>query len=172
MKFSKTALSTLSAAVVGFLALGIASTPAVAATQTATIAVTANVVVACTINANPLAFGTYNGAALAVQTTVTVNCTKGGGYTVGLNQGTTTGGLDTARKMTGLTGTAVGTTLNYNLYSNATLTTNWGNTLATGWILGTGTGAVQTLTVYGQMAAGQALTVGTYGDTVTATITY
>jgi spore coat protein U-like protein len=74
--------------------------------------------------------------------------------------------------LAGLTGAAVGTTLNYNLYSNATWTANWGNTLANGWAVGTGTGAVQTLIVYGQIAAGQALTVGTYGDTITATVTY
>jgi spore coat protein U-like protein len=172
MKFSKISLSTLFVAALGFLALGPASTPAGAGTATATIAVTANVQSACSITANPLAFGTYSGAVLAVSTSVAVTCTNGGPYTVGLNGGTTTGGTDLARKMAGLTGAAVGTTLNYNLFSDAGWITIWGNTAADHWVSGTGTGTAQTLNVYGQMAAGQALTVGTYGETVTATVTY
>ena len=46
-------------------------------------------------------------------------------------------------------------TLGYGLYSDATWTTNWGNTAATNWVSGTGTGAAQALTVYGQIPAGQ-----------------
>jgi spore coat protein U-like protein len=36
----------------------------------------------------------------------------------------------------------------------------------------TGTGAQQTLQVYGKMLSGQTLTPDTYSDTVTVTVTY
>jgi spore coat protein U-like protein len=89
-----------------------------------------------------------------------------------LNGGTTSGGTDLARKMAGLTGPAVGSTLAYNLFSDSGWTVIWGNTAANHWVTGTGTGSSLTIPVYGQIAAGLPLTVGTYGDSVTATITY
>jgi spore coat protein U-like protein len=39
-------------------------------------------------------------------------------------------------------------------------------------VSGTGNGNAQTLTVYGQLPAGQYVTPGAYADTITATITY
>lgn len=50
-------------------------------------------------------------------------------------------------------------------------TINWGNTAGT-MVGGTGNGSAQTLTVYGEVPAGQAVTPGAYVDTITATITY
>jgi spore coat protein U-like protein len=160
--------SVVPAVVLGLLTLGLTSTSASAATQTATILVTANVVDSCTISASALSFGAYSGTALPAQATLTVTCTDLGTYTVGLNGGTTTGGTDQARKLAG----PGGNTLNYNLYTTSALTTIWGNTSANHWQSGTGTGSAQTLTVYGNITAGQTLHVGSYTDSVTATITY
>jgi spore coat protein U-like protein len=39
-------------------------------------------------------------------------------------------------------------------------------------VTGTGNGAIQALTVYGQTPAGQYVSPGSYTDTITATITY
>jgi spore coat protein U-like protein len=40
-------------------------------------------------------------------------------------------------------------------------------------VAGTGTGVVHSLTVYGQIPAGQSVTTtGSYTDTITATVTY
>jgi spore coat protein U-like protein len=170
MKFSKTALSTLSVAVVGFMALGIASTPAVAATQTATFAVTATVQGTCTISATALAFGIYTGTALPATSTVTVNCTGGTIYNVGLNPGTATGATVTTRKMKGQYTPA--NTLGYSLYSDSGRTTNWGQTIGTDTVAGIGNGANQPLTVYGQIPTGTAPAADSYSDTITATVTY
>jgi spore coat protein U-like protein len=61
--------------------------------------------------------------------------------------------------------------LNYNLYSNSGMTTNWGNSSGS-WVTGSSNGANQPLTVYGQIPAGQSPPSGAYADTITATITY
>ncbi len=122
---------------------------------------------ACTISANPLSFGNYAGALLNATTTLSVTCTNTAPYTVGLNAGTSTGATVTNRMMTG----PGGALLDYALYSNSSRSINWGNS-AGSWVTGTGTGAVQTLTVYGQIPANQTRISGTYTDTITATITY
>ena len=57
------------------------------------------------------------------------------------------------------------------MYSDAGRTTTWGDTAGTGKA-DTGTGTTSTLTVYGQVAAGQNVPVGSYADTVVATVTY
>jgi spore coat protein U-like protein len=98
---------------------------------------------------------------------VTVTCTSGTTYTVGLGPGLATGATVTTRQMQN--GTNL---LNYGLFSNGTWTTNWGNTLATNWVSGSGTGVAQPLTVYGQIPAGQYVTPGSYTDTIAVTVTY
>jgi len=170
MKWSNATRSALSAGILGFLSLGIASTSAIAQTNPATITfgVSAMVLKDCVVSATAMAFGNYTGAINSVQSTVTVTCTNTTTYTVGLNAGTTSGGsAANPRLMAGPSGA----TLAYGLYQNATWTTNWGN--ATGsWVSGTGNGAAQPLTVYGQIAAGLHVTPGSYTDTITATVTY
>ena len=98
---------------------------------------------------------------------MTVSCTSTTTYDVGLSAGLATGASVTTRKMQN--GAAL---LAYALYSNSTHTTNWGNTAATNWVAGTGSGVAQPLTVYGQIAAGQYPTPGSYSDMITATVTY
>jgi spore coat protein U-like protein len=136
-------------------------------TATTSFTVTAIVTNSCTIAAGALNFGTYTGAVLTNSTMITAKCTLNGPYYVGLDAGTATGATVTTRKMTSGTHT-----LNYSLYSNSARTTNWGNTVGSDTVSGTGTGANQSLTVYGQVPAGQTLFPGSYTDTITATITY
>jgi spore coat protein U-like protein len=121
----------------------------------------------CGISASNLNFGNYTGAVNNAQTTISVGCSNGTTYTVGLNQGTHGGSVTNPRLMAN-TG---GATLAYGLYQNGTHTTNWGNSTGS-WVGGTGTGATQYLTVYGQIAAGLHPALGSYTDTITATITY
>jgi spore coat protein U-like protein len=137
-------------------------------TATATFQVTAVIQATCTIAANPLAFGNYSGVALNATTTIFVNCTKSAPYNVGLNAGTSTGSTVTNRHMTG----PASTLLNYTLFSNSGRTTNWGNTVGTDTVAGTGNGVAQSLTIYGQIPAGQLVRPGSYTDTITATLTY
>ncbi len=136
-------------------------------TATTSFTITATIVANCTISAGALSFGTYTGAVSNSTSTIVVSCTKNAPYYVGLNAGTATGATVTTRKMTSGTHT-----LNYGLYSNSGHTTNWGNTVGTDTVSGSGTGANQSLTVYGQIPAGQTLIPGNYSDTITATITY
>jgi spore coat protein U-like protein len=60
----------------------------------------------------------------------------------------------------------------YALFSDNGRTKNWGQTIGTDTVTGTGNGAQQTLTVYGQIPAGTIPAPANYSDTVTATITY
>lgn len=147
--------------------MGLSSVAAMAATATSTFQVTANVQATCQISATNLNFGNYSGVELTNTSTITVNCTQNQGYNIGLNGGSNSLPV-TGRKMTG----PGGTVLNYALYRDNNHTTNWGNTVGTDTAQGNGSGANQTLTVYGKLAANQLVTPGAYSDTITATITY
>jgi spore coat protein U-like protein len=100
--------------------------------------------------------------------TITVQCTNGTNYNVGLNEGAGTGATIPVRKMTGVGGA----TINYSLYTDSNRSIVWGNTPNTNTVSGTGTGAAQPYTVYGRVAAQATPAAGTYTDTVTVTLTY
>jgi spore coat protein U-like protein len=134
---------------------------------TAQFSVTATIVKDCTVSATTLAFGNYTGAVKTATSTVSVTCTNGTTYTVGLSAGGASGATVTTRQMQN--GTAL---LNYGLFSNSTHTTNWGNTSATNWQSGTGTGSVKAFTVYGQIPAAQYVKPGSYSDLITVYVTY
>jgi spore coat protein U-like protein len=138
---------------------------ALAATTVTTFAINMTIQATCVVSALPLNFATYTGTLLTGTTTVTVTCTNTTPYTVGLNAGTATSATVTTRKMTYLTNT-----LGYVLTSDSAHTVNWGVTIGTDTVAGTGNGSAQPLTVYGQIAAGQYTAPGAY--TVTATVTY
>ena len=75
----------------------LAAGPALSNTATNTFQVTATVMKNCLVNATTLAFGNYtpgSGSAAVGQATVNVLCSKSTGFTVGLNGGTTTGGVN------------------------------------------------------------------------------
>ena len=123
---------------------------------------------ACALTASSLNFANYTGALLNATSTISVTCTNGTTYNVGLNAGTATGATVTKRSMTGPASALLG----YKLFSNSSHTINWGNTVGTDTVAGRGTGTGQFLTVYGQIPAGESASLGTYTDTITATITY
>jgi spore coat protein U-like protein len=169
MKFSNPLKTALLSAFLGFVLLGLTSTSAVAQANpaTTTFGVSATVVKDCVVSATALGFGNYTGAVNSAQSTITVTCTSSTTYTVGLGTGLATGATVSTRKLQN-----GANLLNYGLYSNATWTTNWGNTLATNWVTGTGNGAAQNITVYGQIPAAQYVTPGSYADTISVTVTY
>jgi spore coat protein U-like protein len=136
-------------------------------TATATFSISATVVPSCSITATALNFGAYTGAVLNATSTLTVQCASGAAYNVGFDQGQATGATVTTRKMTNAT-----KTLNYGLYSDSGRTKNWGNTVGTDTLAGTGSGSTQSITVYGQVPANQKPAPGAYADTITATVTY
>ena len=144
--------------------------PLRAATDSDTFQVTASVLAACSITANDLNFGNYNpvsGTPLNAATTLEITCTNGAAYEVGLSAGLGAGASVATRFMTN-----GGNQLAYSLYSDAARTSGWGETSGVNTVSGTGSGALQALTVYGQIPGGQSVPAGLYTDTVTATITY
>jgi spore coat protein U-like protein len=144
---------------------------AIAATTTDTFNVTATVLGACTVSATDLGFGNYtptSGTDLDATSTVTVTCTNGTGYSVGLNEGTH-GSTVTTRQMLD---TVSSDTLNYALFRNLARTDNWGNTPLTDTVDDTGDGTAQDITVYGRVDANQYVSAGSYADVITVTVTY
>jgi spore coat protein U-like protein len=130
------------------------------------MAASATVQTVCSLNTTPLSFPAVAVTGVTdVTSTVNVTCTSGGTYNVGLDSGLNP--VTTQRNLK-----SGSSTLAYGLFSDATHATAWGNTVGTNTIAGTGNGAAQTLTVYGEIAAGQTLTTGNYTDTVTVTVTY
>ncbi len=158
---------------------GMSSTQA--GTNTANLSVTASVAANCTIATTAVAFGAYDpvgtnlGAALnaPVPGKVSVNCTVGSSATVTLGQGGNVGAastdIDPNRRMTDGAGTPH--FLSYTLFSDAGLTTEWGNTVGTG-VAHVGTGTSTDLPVYGTIPAAQNVPVGSYSDSVLATVTF
>ena len=134
---------------------------------TPTFAVQANVVPNCRVTAQNINFGNHG----ILDTNVDANgglgvtCTPGTAYNIGLNNGLTGTG-PTARRMT-LGGQAV----TYGLYKDAARSQPWGNSGGER-IPGTGSGATQSLPVYGRVQPQQTPAPGTYTDTVVVTVTY
>lgn len=153
------------------VAAGIVATPAaLAATVTNTMPVTITIQNACNVSSvapTTLNFGTQGPLASAVNqtSTITVTCTSGAPYNIGLDGGGS--GNINARVMKNGTNT-----VGYQLYSNAGMTTVWGNTVGTNTVTGTGTGSAQAFTVYGQVPAQTTPPAGAYTDTVNVTVTY
>lgn len=147
---------------------GAVSTPVLATTATTTYNVTSTVQATCLISGNSLGFGTYAGSVVSATTTLSVQCTNGTTYNVGLNPGTASGATVSTRAMGG----PGGATLNYALYQDSGHSTNWGQTVGTDTEAGTANGSAQTITVYGVVSASQFVTPGSFSDTITATVTY
>ena len=141
-----------------------------AQTATTTFRVTAKVQAVCEITATDLTFGTYTsqGATpLQATTLLRATCTPGSTYNVGLNEGTSPGATVNARKM--VSGAQA---LNYQLYSDTSRTTIWGNTTGTDTVTGVGTGLAVDHTVFGAVPAAQVVPAGDYSDTITVRVYY
>ena len=144
-----------------------------AATATANLSVTASVAATCTISTTDVAFGAYDPVVTNLVAPkdgtgkVTVACTKGSIPAVGLGLGLNP--LVSARRMLG----ASGDFLTYELYQPADFTTVWGNSGAARYTPALAPGrAGQAYTVNGRIVGGQDVAVGTYADTVVATVNF
>jgi spore coat protein U-like protein len=134
---------------------------------TGTVSVTGPVSPICSVTAGTLGFGAYSGTAALAAAAVTVNCSSGGTYQVSLGAGANLSGG--TRRMAG----PASSFLAYQLFRDSGRTLAWGDGTALGArVSGTGSGAAQTLTVYGRIPAGQSATVGSYTDSVVVTVEY
>jgi spore coat protein U-like protein len=149
-----------------FVALALLAPPAFADTDTDSFDVTATVLATCDVTAQDLAFGNYNPIAAAnldASTTLSVTCTNGTPYTIGLSLGDGTGASVATRYMKN-----GANQLSYTLYRDSLRTLLWGqssNTLA-----GTGTGSAASVTVYGRVPMQQAAPAGGYSDIIVVTV--
>ena len=166
MHISKAALAFGAAAAIQGLSISIAQ----AATATGQFNVTLTLQAECRLTSTSnVAFGTSGAITTPLTATgsVVVQCTNTTPFNVGLNAGTGSGATVTNRLMS-----SGGSTIGYALYRDAGRTQNWGNTVGTDTQSGTGTGAAQTLTVYGSVPVPATLPApGTYTDTVQVTVT-
>jgi spore coat protein U-like protein len=141
-----------------------------AATEQTTFTVSATVVAACAVSASNLSFGNYNptlGSANDNQTSLLVTCTNGAGYNVGLDAGAGSGATPAARKMMNSTNALL-----YTLYRDSNRTLVWGDSVGSNTLASTGTGAQQTVNIYGRIGAAQTAPAGSYSDTITVTVTF
>lgn len=131
----------------------------------------------CSVSAQPTAFGSYNpisGAALDTTGQITVTCTAvlsiAVSYTITLSAGGS--GSATARRMTGTSAT-----LPYNVYTDSTRSTIWGNgsggtgTVSDGYALALLL-VSRNYSVYGRMPGGAIVPAGAYTDTLMVTVNY
>ena len=144
-----------------------------AQSATAQLQVSANVTKNCTITTAPVAFGNYdsvtanNTAPLDGIGTITVTCTKGAVAKVGLNTGGNAQG--TNRRMAGATAEY----LTYELYKDTGRAAIWGNDASTGLDVPAADNQLpRNFTVYGRVPQAQVAAVGTYTDTVVATVNF
>ncbi|HVT33238.1 MAG TPA: spore coat U domain-containing protein [Rhodanobacteraceae bacterium] len=151
---------------------GLASTSAFAATSTSTMPVKIIIQNACNVATTApttLDFATQGPLVANVDSTavITLTCTSGANYNVGLDGGGAGAANIGARRM--INGTNV---VAYQLYRDAGHTNVWGNTIGTDTAAGSGTGTTQTLTVYGRVPPQTTPPAATYNDTVNVTVTY
>jgi spore coat protein U-like protein len=139
----------------------------VGAVQSSTITITLTNPGICTVTASPLNFPNYTGAQTRATTTLSVMCSTSIPYNIALSPGLSPGATVTTRMMT-----AGAATVGYALFRDSAYLLNWGQTAGTDTVPGSGQGGPVSVTVYGQIAAGQNGVPGVYSDTVTATVSY
>jgi spore coat protein U-like protein len=147
------------------LAAGLASGAAWAETKSSNFQVGVDVAATCSITAADMTFSQITTGTTSVsdsQSELTVNCSSGAPYSVALSNGNNFSG---GRRLSD--GTSF---INYDLYKDNSRSSAW-STAST--LSAMGTGSNQTHTVYGRILAGQSVpNMGSYADTIVATVTY
>ena len=152
-------------------AFGLMIGSAQAQTVTNTMPVQITIQDACnvsTVNPTTLDFGTQGPLVANVDqtSTITLTCTTGALYDVGLDDGGGNAGIGARRMINGAED------VGYQLYSNAGRTVVWGESIGTDTVTGTGNGLAQTLTVYGRVPPQTTPPANVYNDSVTVSVTY
>ena len=147
---------------------------ALALTATGTYQISATVAAAgtCTVGSGGLIFGVITpplSSNVDGASSFTVNCPTGTPYAVALSEGGS-GDFNQRQMSEVLTPT---NKLNYNLYTDGTYTSVWGDDIgATTTVSGTGTGTQQFLTPFVRVPAQTTPPPGDYSDMVTITVAY
>jgi spore coat protein U domain-containing protein, fimbrial subunit CupE1/2/3/6 len=182
---SKRATSLALASLFGIVAV-VAGAPAFAAgSATQNLSISASVAANCTISTSAVAFGAYDPVVTNASNglngtgSVTIACTKGSAPAITLGLGANAAGSQRNMKITG-GGSDV---LAYELYQPPTTnpgdacsfpgSTVWGTSVATTFTpTAPSTKAGRTYNVCGTVSGGQDVSVGSYQDTVVATVNF
>ncbi len=164
----------LAVAATGFLAPHAASAQVDCTTGTpciTTFDVFAEVVANCSaLNATDIDFGVDGAINVEddAEGSIEVTCVSGASYDIELDYGVLPNG--TIRQVT--TGGSGTPGIDYYLYQDAGRTVAWGEEANGEEFQGTGTGAAQTIPVYGRLDRNDANEVGTYTDLITVTLNF
>lgn len=160
-----------------FVSLILAS-PAVAGQISANLSITAEVTPECSLSTSPLSFAGYTGVAqVSGSGEVSVQCSNGTTYKVGLDAGQNLGlGSDpTYRALSD----GNGHYLSYVLYSSIFPTAEWGDSGITGGssyqksVLAVNSdGSLKNIGVLGDLSADASAVPGSYSDTVTVVVEF
>lgn len=132
--------------------------------------VRANVTRNCNVWATTLDFGTFgllNSNITSNSSPISVQCSRGTPYQIGLDAGLNGNGDINARKMV-----KGANSITYQLYRDSAMTQVWGNTLNTNTVAGTGNGIPVDIPVYAEVPVQTTPPAGTYQDTVVVSVTY
>lgn len=162
MEFYRVLLSALLCPAIAL----IGATTATAARMQTTFQVTSSISDSCSVTVVAMDFGAYRGKQIDQTSDITVTCTKGAPYQVGLDNGPNYSAPNRRLKHR-----ASADYLIYELYRDATRTTRWGNDDASN-VQMTGNGTAQHLNVYGRVPAGQTGPIGSYSNTTTVTVNF
>jgi spore coat protein U-like protein len=125
----------------------------------------------CNVSATPMSFGTrtdLNSAQIA-SNQISITCTNGVKYNVGLSNGSNSGTSPVNRF---LSNAGSGQKISYGIYQNGGFNQPWGSTASADMIAGTATGLTQVYNAYGQIPVQATPAGGTYADTVVITLSY
>ncbi len=150
------------------LATALGSAPLAAAANTGTTTVSLTVEDFCSVDARPLIFGaqTIDHYSTEAQSSIVLACTPAASYVVSLDHGRH--GAGSGRRMADAAGTRY---VAYEIYRDAARTRRWGTTAASAIsAVAPASGRVE-LAVYARLDA-QQMQVGSYGDTITVTVSF
>jgi spore coat protein U-like protein len=147
------------------VALACAAT-AVAAEMQTVVRVTSSIESSCSVTAAALDFGAYHGKQRDVTGGITVACTKGIPYHIGLDNGLHYSAP--YRRLKHRTGADY---LTYELYRDAARTARWGSDEASD-VQMSGDGTVQHFNVYGRVPGGQTGPAGSYSNTTAVIVDF
>lgn len=162
------------AAATGFAVAALLAGPARADTATSSFNVKIAIQNTCAFSTTAPAdidFGSVVSSATVPvgSTSLTLTCTNGAPYDIGLAPTNTGGDADGNGKMDG----PGSNTIAYTLWQDSGATTTpWGNTISSNTLHGTGDGTAHTIPVYAKVGAISTAPAGNYSDKVTVTVTY
>jgi spore coat protein U-like protein len=142
-----------------------------AAQATANLTVTATVADTCGVTDAALSFGTIvptAGTAVPVTGAISVTCSLGTSFSVGLGNGANASGAVRRMRLG-----ATSNYLTYEIYKDLLTTTRFGDTGSSDRAAGVGVGLLVTpIAFFGSVASGQTASVGAYSDSVQITLYY